>query len=509
MKGVIYARFSCDNQHEESIEGQLRECKEFAKRNDIDIIGEYIDRAKSATTDRRPDFQRMIAESSKGAFEVIIVWKLDRFARNRYDSAHYKAQLRKNGVKVISATESISEGAEGVLLESVLEGMAEYYSKELGEKTLRGMRENAYNCKYNGGPVPFGYYIDEDKKHQPDPNTAPLVTEMFKMYDEGESIVEIVNDMKNRGVLANKGKPLSLNTITTMLHNRKYIGEYRFKDIIVPDGMPALVDKELFERVQMKLDKNKKSAARYRADDEYLLTTKLFCGHCGSMIYGESGRSRTHGKYRYYKCSNAKKNRGCKKKTVKKEYLEDAVINHIITLINNDETVNDMVEAVMSQQGKDNVVMKSLQKQLADVESGIENMLNAIQMGIFNESTKKRLDELEQRRNELVIDIGKEGLAHPVLSADDIRDFIISYRKLNVNKLEHKRRLIYSFVNKIYLYDDRYVITFNYNNGTDEVPLSAIDDSGILSGTTCNGEPKRYAKAYLFFFCKIREPTTK
>ena len=325
MKGVIYARFSCDNQREESIEGQLRECKEFARRNDISIVGEYIDRAKSATTDRRPDFQRMIADSSKGTFEVIIVWKLDRFARNRYDSAHYKAQLRKNGVKVISATESISEGAEGVLLESVLEGMAEYYSKELGEKTLRGMRENALKCKYNGGPVPYGYYIDDDKKHQPDPNTAPLVAEMFRMYDEGQSIVEIVNAMKNRGVLTHKGRPLSLNTVTTMLHNRKYIGEYRFKDVVVPDGMPAIVEKGLFERVQMKLEKNKKSGTRYSADDEYLLTTKLFCGHCGSIIHGESGRSRTHGKYRYYKCSNVKNHQGCHLKPIKKDYIPFSV----------------------------------------------------------------------------------------------------------------------------------------------------------------------------------------
>lgn len=163
MNAVIYARYSSDNQREESIEGQIRECKTFAQRNGMTIVGEYIDRAKSATTDKRPEFQRMIAESSKKAFEIIIVWKLDRFARNRYDSAHYKAQLRKNGVKVISATESISEGAEGVLLESVLEGMAEYYSKELGEKTLRGMTENALKCKHNGGLCPLGFTVDENK----------------------------------------------------------------------------------------------------------------------------------------------------------------------------------------------------------------------------------------------------------------------------------------------------------------------------------------------------------
>ena len=163
MTGVIYARYSSDNQREESIEGQLRECKEFAEKNDITILGTYIDRALSAKTDNRPDFQRMIKDSEKNMFDVVIVWKLDRFARNRYDSAHYKSILKRNGVKVISATEIISQGAEGILLESLLEGYAEYYSAELSEKVIRGMKENALKCKYNGGTLPIGYVIDENK----------------------------------------------------------------------------------------------------------------------------------------------------------------------------------------------------------------------------------------------------------------------------------------------------------------------------------------------------------
>ena len=156
MKAVIYARYSSDNQTEASIEGQLRECMEFAERAEIDVVGNYIDRALTAKTDNRPEFQRMIKDSYKHAFDCIIVWKLDRFARNRYDSAHYKSLLKKNGVKVISAKESIGEGSEGILLESVLEGMAEYYSVDLAEKVSRGMTENALKAKFNGGSVPFG-----------------------------------------------------------------------------------------------------------------------------------------------------------------------------------------------------------------------------------------------------------------------------------------------------------------------------------------------------------------
>ena len=160
MTGIIYARYSSDNQREESIDGQIRECKEFAEKNDIRIIDTYIDRALSAKTDNRPSFQQMIKDSSKGLFDVIIVWKLDRFARNRYDSAHYKNILKKNGVKVVSATEAISSGAEGILLESMLEGYAEYYSAELAEKINRGLTENAMKCKFNSDPITFGFNFE-------------------------------------------------------------------------------------------------------------------------------------------------------------------------------------------------------------------------------------------------------------------------------------------------------------------------------------------------------------
>ena len=160
MNAVIYARYSSSNQTEASIEGQMRECNEYAKKNGINIVGTYIDRARSATTDNRPDFKKMIKDSSNKKFDAVIVWKLDRFARNRYDSAKYKAPLKKNGVKVISITEHISDDPNGIILESMLEGMAEYYSKELSVKVIRGRTENALKCKSIGGNIPIGYVID-------------------------------------------------------------------------------------------------------------------------------------------------------------------------------------------------------------------------------------------------------------------------------------------------------------------------------------------------------------
>ena len=217
MKAVIYARYSCDNQREESIEGQLRECRAFADKKDYTLIDTYIDRAMSAKTDNRPEFQKMIKDSAKGQFDVIIVWKLDRFARNRYDSAHYKAALRKNGVKVISATEVISEGAEGIILESVLEGYAEYYSAELSEKVIRGMKENALKCQYNGGFIAVGYKVDENKHYVVDELTAPIVREAFTMYVNGRPIKDIVMYMNENGMRSSQNKPLTKTSVSAIL----------------------------------------------------------------------------------------------------------------------------------------------------------------------------------------------------------------------------------------------------------------------------------------------------
>ena len=221
MKAVIYARYSSDNQREESIEGQLRENKAFAEKNGIEIIGTYIDRALSAKTDNRPEFQKMIKDSSKGLFDIVLVWKLDRFARNRYDSAFYKATLKKNNVKVISATENISEGADGILLEAILEGFAEYYSVELAEKIKRGMTENALKLRSNGVRAPIGYYIDDEKHFQIDENNAPIIKDIFMLYNDGKKVSEIVELMKNHGI-KNHGNFMNYNAIFRILTNRKY-----------------------------------------------------------------------------------------------------------------------------------------------------------------------------------------------------------------------------------------------------------------------------------------------
>lgn len=489
MKGVIYARYSSDSQREESIEGQLRECKAFAEKNDIQIVETYIDRALSARTDRRPDFQRMIGDSAAKNFDAVIVWKLDRFARDKFDSAYYKRILKNNGAKVISATEAISDGAEGILLESILEGMAEYYSAELSEKIIRGLTENALKCKYNGGTLPLGYVIDSEQYYQLDPLTAPAVLDAFTRYADGSSMQEIADELNLKGVRTYRGNKITINVIARMLHNRKYIGEFKQKDIVKPGGIPAIVTEELFDRVQKRMAANKKAPAKHKAEDEYLLTTKLFCGKCRCYMVGESGTSHSSQVHRYYKCVSVKKRRGCDKKTVKKDWIENLVIEQIKSIVFNDELIESIADAIMELQGQESTTLPLLRKQYADTQKAIDNMLNAIQQGILTPSTKERLESLEKKKNELSVEIVKEEMAKPAITKDQIVFWLHRFRKLDTKKREHRRRPIDSFVNAVYLYDDRMIITFNYKDGSKTITLAELEKSALGSDINALSPP--------------------
>ena len=490
MKGIIYARYSDNNQREESIEGQLRECRAYAEKNGITILNTYIDRAFSAKTDNRPEFQRMIKDSAKHLFDVVIVWKLDRFARNRYDSAHYKALLRKNGVKVLSATEPISEDSTGILLESLLEGYAEFYSAELSEKVIRGMTENALKCQYNGGAIPLGYTVDEQKRFLVDPLTAPFVVEAFQMYDAGKTVKQIVDHLNSRNVHTFYGKGMNINNVTILLRSRKYIGEYHYRDIVVPDGVPAIVDEKVFNRVQERIEKNKKAPARFKATEElYLLTTKLFCGTCGAMMIGESGTGRNGTTHRYYKCASAKNRKGCKKKPVKKDWIEQAILAWVTERLFDDKIVQEIADAVIDYQERENAAIPLLQGQLAETQKSIDNILNAIEQGVFTTSTKGRLEALEAEVQELQIKIAQEEINRPRITREFIQFFFDKYRQMDLTMRESQQRLVDQFVNAIFLQDDRIVFTCNYHEGTETILFSALNGSDTLKGGEPVGKP--------------------
>ncbi|WP_423729425.1 LysR substrate-binding domain-containing protein [Faecalibacterium hominis (ex Afrizal et al. 2022)] len=510
MTAVIYARYSSDNQREESIEGQIRECTAYAEKNDLTVVKHYIDRAISAKTDNRPEFQQMIKDSDKKLFDIVLVWKLDRFARNRYDSARYKTQLKKNSVKLVSATEIISEGPEGIILESVLEGYAEYYSADLSEKVIRGMTENALKGKFTGGAIPFGYTINADRHFEIDPMTAPFVAETFQRYNDGQTMREIRDWLNEKGIKNKRGGPMTFNTIQHMLSNRRYIGELKYRDILIPDAIPPIVSVELFDDVQKKMLKNKKAPARRKAEDDYLLTTKLHCGYCGALMFGESGTSRTGEVHRYYKCATAKKHKGCKKKTVRKQWLEDLVVNQTMQLVRDDAAMESIIAKVMELQDRENTNLPLYEKQLRDAESGIQNMLNAIQAGILTSSTKERLEQLEETKRELEARIAEEKLAKPKVTEEFIRFWLLRFRKLDMRLKDQRQALVDTFINAIYLYDDKVLITFNYKEGTQTITFENVAEATSKrngSDLDCIPAPKNAVKSkdfMAFLFCKPR-----
>ena len=498
MNAVIYARYSSDNQREESIEGQLRECKEYADKNGINLIGTYIDRAFSAKTDSRPQFQQMIHDSATHTFEAVLVWKLDRFSRNRYDSAHYKRILKNNRVHVVSVTEPISNTPEGIMLESLLEGMAEYYSADLAEKVSRGHKENALKAKFNGGPVPLGYRIDSEQHYQLDPATAPVVQEAFRRYADGESIKAIWTDFNGRGIRTSLGRPFTKGSFQTMLKNRRYLGEYRYKDTVVPDAIPAIIDPELFEQVQRRCDIHRQAPAHNKADVHYLLTTKLFCGKCGTMMAGESGRSHTGTVHYYYKCGTRKRGgkTACSLKPVRKEPLEQFVVQAALEKVLNDRVVDLLADKLLAYQSQENTCLPVLQAELKEVKRRIDNLVAAIEQGILTPTTKQRMEELEQQREALETSILQEQIEKPPITREQILFWFDQFRHGDPADIAFQEKGIDCFVNSIYLFDDRIVVNFNYQEGGRPVSLEEVLSS-FLDG---NGAPKNAATNVAVFF---------
>ena len=502
MTAVIYARYSSDSQREASIEGQLRDCKDYAEKNGITVVGTYIDRAYSAKTDDRPDFQRMIKDSAKKIFDVVLVWKLDRFARNRFDAVNYKYQLEKNGVHLVSAMEPISQGPEGIMVESMLIGMAEYYSAELALKVARGERENALQCKYNGGVVPLGFTIGkEDRLYHIDPETAPIVQEIFSRYADGEPAEKIAASLNERGLRTRTGKPFVKNSFFQIFRNRRYIGEYRYKDIVTPGGIPAIVDEDLFNRVQQRFEQNKIAHGRPAKEDvSYLLTTKLFCGKCGTLMGGESGTSHMGNTYYYYKCGNAKRHgkAHCDLKAIRKEPLERFVVDTAIKVIFSDEIIERLIDLVMEAQQKENTRLPVLKDQLRDTEKRLANLLEAIEQGILTPTTKQRLDELEARKEALNTSILEEELKKPVLTREWMRFWFEKFRKGDMRDMEHQRQIIDTFVNSVYVFDDRVVLNFNFTDDSKTISREEVLGSSAVDNAPLVEKNHRLRSVVLF-----------
>lgn len=412
------------------------------------------------------------------------MYTLDRFARNRYDSAIYKAKLKKNGVRVYYAKQPMPDTPEGIILESVLEGYAEYYSENLARNIKRGIRENALQGLATGGAnLLLGYTVGEDRKYAIDPVGAKIVQEIFQLYADGMSATQIINYCNERGYKTARGNAFNKNSLKTILRNEKYIGTYKLMDIVIPDGMPAIIDKPLFEKVQAMLKHNGKARAKAKAHENYLLTTKLFCGHCGSPMVGESGTSKTGQVHYYYKCTKAKREHACKKKSERKDWIEKLVVQYTVQTVLTDENIARIAKRAMEiieKESADTTYLDGLRSELKEVQRKIKNLVSAIEQGIISSTTKERLDELEQEKLNIEGLIAREEMKKPLLNENRIKYWLFSFKSGNVDDEEYQRRVIDTLVNSVYVYDEdggkRIVFTFNLSgNNTSALTSSDIE----------------------------------
>jgi len=501
LKAAAYCRYSSDNQREESIEAQARAIREYAQRQGYDIVKIYADEARSATTDNRPQFLNLMRDCQAGLYKAIIVHKLDRFSRDRYDSAYYKRQLKRSGVRLVSVLENLDDSPESIILESVLEGMAEYYSANLAREVMKGMKETAYQCRHTGGIPPLGYNVTPDKTYEVNEKEAITVRLIFEMYAMGKSYRDIVDHLNSNGHVSKLGAPFrGINGIHDLLRNEKYAGVFVFNKtaqkqngvrnghkkkppeevIRVEGGMPTIISKELWEEVQGKMDGRKHAKGATKAKETYLLSGIVFCGSCGASMVGNrkfAGRNKTL--YASYECNGRKRLKNCDMKAVGKDYVEGIVIDYLMNSLFSEEGIEIVSQRLYehtvkrSQEIPDD--LKKFSRELAAIQKQIDNIVNAVAAGMFHQSMKDKMDNLEVEKHKLTIRIeeAKNQMKLNIMpTKDTIRAYFMRDMNLKEKSLEEQKRIIQTYVQK--------VIVFGGDNDSDNKMEihSIVDFSG-------------------------------
>ncbi len=489
----MYARYSSDNQRDESVEAQIRAMTKYCQDNEIAIVGEYIDRARSATTDDRPEFQKMIADSKQGTFNIVLVHKSDRFSRNRRDSLNYKSILKCNNVTVVSVLENFDDSPESVIMESLIEGMAEYYSKNLAREVMKGLNENALKCKSNGGRPSFGFKVNkETQTYEIVEEEARAVRFMFESISQGKSYDYIIKELDRQGFRTRDGNPFGKNLIHEMLKNEKYRGVYiynrraskdamgrynsrasKFDDEIVriEGGMPRIIDDELWNNV------NKLIVSRRRLKDyggrkirAYLLTGKIFCGNCGSTYCGSTRYAgKNHARYSSYSCSKKSNHSGldCKTKEIRMEYIEDYVLREILRVVLADDRIPALVKSYQDAyaQRKSGVTdeLKAIRTAIKVCEQKIANIIQVIST-TGSSTLVNALEGLETEKAKLESELiaAESNLRSSVLTEEEVKAAYIKARELFLQgDYETKRQLINLYLNKVLVYDDYVEVYIN------------------------------------------------
>lgn len=486
---VIYARYSSHAQRDASIDQQLAVCRAFAARGGIDVVDTYTDRALTGTNDNRPGFRRMLADAAKGGWNYVIVYALDRFSRDRYDAATSKHKLKQAGVKLLSATEPIAETPAGILMESMLEGYAEYYSRELAAKVRRGQMDNAKKCMVNGS-LPLGYCKGPDGRYAVEPTEAAIVQEIFRRVGAGEPLANIIDDLNDRGLRSKKGQPWNKSSFNRMLTNERYTGIYIYQDIRIPGGIPAIVTQAEFDAVQRAAisKKNPRRAvmpdapmSRRRQDGIYLLTGKLFCGDCGSPLIGVSGTARNQSLHHYYACKGriSKTAPGCELKNIRREDIEYEIAAAIKQTMLTPETIQAIAQATYDYQCEAyaDPDLTLLEDQLQETNRALKNLMSAIEQGLFTPTTRDRLLELELQKDNLNSRLAvAKSRAADLPTRDEIVAALDYYANGDLSDPLYQEALIDTFLVRAYVHSDHYDIYFSPDAKTKtEFPIGFTD----------------------------------
>ena len=486
---AAYARYSSDNQRDESIDAQLRAIEEYAKRKGYRIVKVYIDKAKSATTDKRPGFQHMIQDSALDLFSAVIVHKLDRFSRDKYDSITYKRKLKKNGARVLSVIENLDDSPESSIMESLLEGMSEYYSKNLAREVMKGMNETALQCKHTGGIPPLGYDVDPvTKRYLINETEAPAVRLIFSLYLDGYGYRRIISELNLKGFKTKKGLPFGKNSIREILRNEKYSGVYVFNrsaskddsgvrnnhqdkddDLIIriDGGVPAIISKEDFQKARLKMAANKRQPGFYRAKEIYLLSGLIFCGECGHAMQGNHRRGNDkRPKYISYRCGNRDRTKQCDNKEIRREYVEMYVLDQLEKHLFNEAAIPRLLKMLNDYQAKTHShidkELSALKKKLEHTNKQMENIVTAIGNGFFHETFKTRMSELEEEQLSLETSIQSLKAKNNTIqiTENDLRQLFSMFRQFVTEKnIPECKKFIDHYVDRVTVYHDHLEVT--------------------------------------------------
>lgn len=473
---VAYARYSSAGQRDVSIDQQLENIRAFAAREGYMIVHEYADHARSGfkNTSARTAFQEMLKAAENGAFDTVIAWKVDRFGRNREESAIFKGRLRRFGVSVVYAMEPIPEGAAGVLLEGMLEATAEWYSRNLSENVIRGLYDNARRGLYNGAYI-LGYSVSPQQKYQIDPVSAPIVRRIFSLYSTGYSYADICRKLASDGILNSKSQPYSISRIQKIISNEAYIGIYHWGNVRIPDGMPALIDRTTWEAAQRMRKKTTRTHSFTSAD--FLLTGKAVCACCGANMTGDSGTAKSGTVYYYYTCLNKKRGKPCSLRRYRKELLEDGIINYIMDEILTGPSMEKIADAVIEQQLKASATspLAKMEQELKAIRKKIANINDAIEAGIWDASTAERLRNLSEAEKNLHESVEALRFSESQLvTRDRVLFFLDRFASGDRNSFMHRKFIVSTFVNVIYVYSDHVDLVINAIEGAERLPLNAL-----------------------------------